>query len=207
MRRDLSKPLETGLRTFVAIELPAELQADLGQIAPTLSDPGRILKVVAPDLLHLTLRFLGSVPKDRISSIEEASREAAEGPDGFRLSLSQIGSFPGRDRYPRVIWVSLEHDEGYRRLESLQRRLEDALDTRGFGRERKRFSPHLTLARVREGAPLAEVKQIGEAVARMSENRKIEGAFEVEWITVMRSELNPSRPRYTPLAMVPLGLT
>jgi 2'-5' RNA ligase len=203
MAPNLSKRPAGTIRTFIAIELPAPIRAALASIGDQLSGHAGVLKLVAPDLLHLTVRFLGGVPPERIAAVEQAAQEAAAGFPPFRLQLGPVGSFGGSA--PRVVWVGLRRDAGTEALHRLFGRLEDALYAHGFERERRPLSAHLTLARVREEAPRPLVRALGETVARLAAGPPPSGSFEVEALTVMRSDLSPQGPRYTPLAHAPLG--
>jgi 2'-5' RNA ligase len=202
MAPNLSKPPAGSIRSFVAIELPVEIRAALAAVEDGLREHASILKLVAPELLHLTVRFLGQLPADRIGAVEEATRTATESYPPFRLRLAMVGSFGGAA--PRVVWVGLEQDGGVQALQTLYGRLEDALRARGFERERRPLSAHLTVARVREDAPRALARSVGETVARLAARELPSGSFEVDALTVMRSDLSPRGPRYTPLARVPL---
>jgi 2'-5' RNA ligase len=104
-----------------------------------------------------------------------------------------------------VLWVGLERDEGYRSLEALFGRLEDALDARGLGREERAFAPHITLARTRDEISSAQRRALGEAIAAVRQRNRVTGAFAVRELIVMRSDLSRTGPRYTPLATLPLA--
>lgn len=202
MAPNLSKGGTGTVRTFVAIELPEPVRATLAWVEERLREHARILKLVAPELIHLTVRFLGAVPIDRLSAVEEAVRAAAGEERCFRLHLATVGAFGGAT--PRVVWVGLADDRGVEVLQRLYRRLEDGLDVHGFERERRPLSPHLTVARVRDGAPHAEARALGKTVTRLKAELSPSGSFEVTALTVMRSDLGPTGPRYTPLARAPL---
>jgi RNA 2',3'-cyclic 3'-phosphodiesterase len=203
MDMSLSKPESAPVRTFLAIDLPSGERARLGRLQTDFAEFASFLKWSSPELLHITLRFLGNVPAARLSLVEDAARAAAAQTQPFSLHLSGLGAFP-TGRSPRVIWVGLERDAGYATLEHLFIAAEDCLDASGFGRESRAFSPHITLARTRDAVPATERRHIAETLARVQAERDVHGSFDVTSLVVMQSDLRPTGPHYTPLATVPL---
>ena len=126
------------IRLFVGIELPDELKERLAAICNGV--PGA--KWVGPENLHLTLRFIGEVSEARFADVD-AALSAVRAP-GFELTLSGIGHFSS-GKVPRVLWVGVEKNEplGY-----LHGRVEAACARAGLDSERRKFSPHITLARL-----------------------------------------------------------
>ena len=132
---DPSTELRTGsLRLFVAIELPGEVREALGRLQHELQRRGlEKLRWVRPESIHLTLKFLGETPAEKVPAIEEAlSRWANDGPVPREMSLGALGGFGG-SRYPRVLWIGLEGD--LQSLHALQTRIVTALSEIGFPRE------------------------------------------------------------------------
>lgn len=205
----LSKPAENkraeNVRVFLALELPPLLKSSLGEVADHLASHASVLKFVAPDAIHLTVRFLGSIPVARLSAVEQAAREAASRAEPFRLSLDRIGSFPAGGAFPRVIWVGIKRNSGYDSLQHLFASVERELANRGFPADQRALSPHFTLARVKEYPPREDARRLGETLARLAAEIEPCGSFEVKALTVMRSDLAPAGPRYTPLSHVPVG--
>jgi 2'-5' RNA ligase len=203
MPTTLSKGDTSNIRTFLAIELPARLRPVFDGLAEELAPHAGCLKIVAPELVHLTVRFLGGVPSERIPEVEKAAQEAANRVARFRLTLAGVDAFPPNRGRPRVLWVGIEPGSGADALHRLFLGVEDALETRGFGRDPRGLSPHLTIARVREGVRREELGGVIETLVRMRSAAR--GRFEVGALTVMRSDLSPRGPSYTPLARSPLG--
>jgi 2'-5' RNA ligase len=183
------------LRLFVAVELPPEVLEKLTQLQTALRRRGLDgLRWARPEGIHLTLKFLGETPADRVSAIREALARAADGVPSHRLSLGEMGTFGSR-RMPRVLWVNLKG--GVDALGDLQRRVEDELEREGFPRERRKFSPHLTLARVRQESAGSVGNAIEEALRVVSPP---DGVVEVNEVSLMRSTLRPSGAIYERLA-------
>jgi len=189
------------IRSFIAIELPEEAKEGLARLRKELDrDEHKFVKWVDPGGIHLTLKFLGNIPSKRITEITEAIKEAAQGISPFHLEISGLGAFPSL-RQARVLWVGIggEVDE----LSRLQQNIDSALAALGFAKEERSFVPHLTLARIRQGASPPERRSFGELVGSTIFEDKYH--VEVEAINLMRSQLTPAGAIYTCLSAVGLG--
>ncbi|HEX9056980.1 MAG TPA: RNA 2',3'-cyclic phosphodiesterase [Ktedonobacterales bacterium] len=192
-------------RTFVAIELGDQARAHLDREIARLR---RVLPSVrwgVPDSMHLTLAFLGELDDERLAAVEEATEDAAHAIRPFSLRVTGLGAF-GPTYAPRVIWAGLAGD--LPRLSQLQQALAAALAVRGFARDERPFSPHLTLARVRERLPIAEVGRLRSLIDDSPHLRDPapDATIPVDHISVMKSELSRPAARYTCLRAVPLGM-
>ena len=134
------------IRTFVAVDLPEEVERGIGAAARSLRD-ARIegLRAVRPEGVHLTLKFLGDVPESRVDEIGHAMSETVAGHRQFEVSTGGFGAFPNTRR-PQVLWVGISGRLGP--LMGLQADIEAALGIQGFQAETRPFHPHLTLARL-----------------------------------------------------------
>jgi RNA 2',3'-cyclic 3'-phosphodiesterase len=203
MGGDLSKlERDVSARIFLAIALPPSLRAELAVLESSFASHATHLKWSAAELLHITVKFLGDVPVGRLGEVEDAARQAASLTAPFRLTTSSLGAFPNV-RAPRVIWVGLEQDEGYEEMQRLFVRLEDGLAQRGFPRETRPFSPHITLARTRDRITAAERAELGTTLQQRQQKRLVPTSWRVGELLVMRSDLSRAGPRYTPLAAAP----
>ncbi|MDI7277312.1 MAG: RNA 2',3'-cyclic phosphodiesterase, partial [Anaerolineae bacterium] len=140
-----------GVRTFVAIELDVDLRTTLGELQGRLrrAPLARLGRWVAPEGIHLTLKFLGNVPAGRVPELGEALRRACARIAPFEIAIAGLGCFPSYQR-PRVLWVGVEEPTGS--LERLYSAVERELERVGFRPEGRPFTPHLTLARVSDHA-------------------------------------------------------
>ena len=181
------------IRAFIAIELPQEIKAELGKLQGRLNLKGdHCVKTVDSEAMHLTLKFLGNIAVEKIEEIKTAMGESAGNTGPLQLRLGGIGCFPGVQR-PRVIWISLEGQlDG---LHSLQRNLEAALERLGFPSEKRSFTAHLTLARVRDNCLPAQRQQLGEMVRDLDYRPTI--TFTASHISLVRSVLKPQGPEYS----------
>jgi len=188
------------IRAFIAIELSDAVKDSLSSIRHMLRPAEHpYVKWVAPEGIHLTLKFLGNIAQDRVPQITEAIAQAAQDVAPFQIQIGRLGAFPNMGR-PQVIWVAIEGEvEG---LIALQRGIDQALIPLGFAPESRSFTPHLTLGRLRERASPAERKRIGERMIAT----EFEGgsAMEVSEISLMRSKLTPQGAIYSRIASVEL---
>lgn len=189
------------LRLFVAVTLPPEARDALAEVIGRLRAANlRGVRTVAPEGVHITLKFLGNVDATRVSELSEALTGAAHGAMPFRLALRGLGAFPD-DRAPRVLWAGADGDTDA--LGALARRVDDACARLGFSRERRAFSPHLTIARLRESANGADRRRAADALAAIGLDDS--GGFEVSAFHLIKSTLTPSGARYETLHSVPIG--
>ncbi len=188
------------IRAFVAIELPGEARSKLAEIQTKLKAAKFNAKWVAPESIHLTLKFLGGVTQGTADSVVEVMKEAAIIAQPFQLEVSGLGVFPNARRV-QIIWAGLTGEVD--KLLDLQKEIDSGLSRLGFAPEARPFTAHLTIARMRDEASLAE-----RAVAnRQVEATKFEAAsLRVESISLMRSQLRPHGPIYTRIGSVLLSL-
>jgi 2'-5' RNA ligase len=189
------------LRSFIAIELSDEVKAGLRKLQGELKSPGdTFVKWVAPDGIHLTLKFLGNIAPQKVGQIVRVMEQAAAGVSPFRLTVSEVGAFPNL-RQPRVLWVGIKGE--IEKLLTLQRDIDDGLVPLRFAKELRPFTPHLTLARLREGAFSGDKRSFGEMVAKKAP--KVYYEMVVGGVNLMRSQLLPGGAVYSRLAEVKLG--
>jgi 2'-5' RNA ligase len=191
----------TRLRLFVAVLLPPEWKSYLAARARDLERVALgYTRWVAPDLMHLTLVFLGWQPAERLAAVAEATAAGAESVAPFELSLGRLGHFGGR--VPRVLWVEARAREGH--LQRLHAALCQELATRAVAFDAKPIVPHVTLGRAqRQARPAA-----GRALtARLAAPRwpAPPPPCTVRAVALIRSDLSPRGPRYTTLGEYPLA--
>ena len=191
------------IRSFIAIELPDELKLGLTQLQSRLKLAKQPwAKWVDPYSIHLTLKFLGNIVIDRIGEITRAIEDAAQGITPFHLEVKELGVFPNMRRV-QVIWVGVSGEVD--KLGQLQQGIESNLAHLGFAPESRPFSPHLTLARLRDRAPFDERQRFGQLIA----GTKFEAvyAIEVDAISLMRSQLTREGAIYSRISSVGLKKT
>lgn len=194
------------IRTFLAVELGDDLrnqirlvQQDLRQRLDRGSSKDIRITWVQPSSIHLTMKFLGDTDEERIGPIREALERAMSGFERVTMPIERLGVFP-RLQQPRVLWVGpsaqWEQGDDAKRLVALHRVVEDCCQPFGFAPEDRRWSPHLTLARVKEGE-----RHVGQALAKSGVlDRPISlGLLAVNSVVLMKSELRPGGAVYTKL--------
>jgi len=189
------------IRCFIAIELPDEIKRGLVQLEAQLKSGNQPwVKWVDPYSIHLTLKFLGSVAVDRIDPITRAMGKAVQGASPFHLEVKDLGVFPNLRRV-QVAWVGVSGEVD--KLVQLQQRIESNLAGLGFAPESRRFTPHLTLARLRDRASPDERQRFGQLIA----DTKFEAAytFQVEAISLMRSQLTREGAIYSQIGSIELN--
>ncbi len=186
------------VRTFVAVEIDEAVRRRATGLVETLRTSVEGVSWVAPENLHLTLKFLGDVKEEDLAAVCEAVTKAAAGAAPFDLAIRTLGAFPRIDR-PNNVWLG--GGEGSDALADLAERVERALKPLGFPREGRAFEPHLTLGRVRRGgrAPAALVRLLRENAGFEA------GRCRIGQIVVFSSQLTPKGAVYTPLCRAPLG--
>lgn len=183
------------MRTFVAVELPAEIKNQIATLQAELKRIPAQVSWVKPGNIHITLKFLGEVGEDKIGEVFSATEAGCQGVKKFKISLKGVGGFPNLRR-PRVIWVGTRNGE--KELTELQSRVETELEKKGFPKEERKFTPHFTIGRVR--VPQG-VEKLTQAVERIEFSTP---EFEVNEVIVMQSQLNPTGAIYTPLRKIGL---
>ncbi len=134
------------MRIFIALELPESVRERLGQLQEKLKGTENRIRWVDPSLIHLTMKFLGEVKENNLEKVIQTARNAAGRFSVFKMKIGKMGVFPSFSS-PRVIWVGIE--EGKDKLETLAAELEEKLGQQGFSRSSRKWTSHLTLARVK----------------------------------------------------------
>ncbi len=189
------------LRSFIAVELPEGIQQAISLCTARLKAvlPGRLVRWVAPQNIHLTLQFLGEVSPADLDRLADALQAETASHAGFEGQVSGLGIFPDRYR-PRVLWVGMQAPDD---LPTLQRGVQAVTTRLGFPADRHAFSPHLTIGRVNQDAERAEIPKIQPALQKADPG--LLGSFIVESIHIFKSDLRPSGPIYTRLHTLPLS--
>jgi 2'-5' RNA ligase len=190
------------VRTFVAIPLTRPVLDHLMELQQSLSrgEGGAAGRWVRPEGIHLTLKFLGDVPSEKLSDVYRTVQQSCGGRQAFELEVGGLGCFPNARR-PRVIWAGIHEESG--QLVDLQRAVEASLESLGFRREGRAFTPHLTLARIKQRASSRDIAALGQAVAASQEEKRI--TMRATHVYVIKSDLRPEGAIYTVLSETPLG--
>jgi 2'-5' RNA ligase len=186
-------------RTFIALELNEALQQFLGNVISRAALELPNLRWVDPAGIHLTLAFLGYLTDEQLETAIDAAQVAALQSVPFEYRLKGLGIF-GSSSQPRVIWMGVDDLPSWRiqgsPLQHVHRILSRELELRGFEVEKRPFSPHLTLARIKQ--PLSPDEQ--QRLQRLLHSRlagSSSAVYPVNTLCVMKSELSRSGAQYT----------
>jgi 2'-5' RNA ligase len=189
-------------RLFIAVELTAEVKQGLARVQDDLKRqlPPKVVRWTQPDGIHLTLKFLGDTPADKVAAIGQAIGKAAAGFTPFSFDVAGFDCFPN-PRRPNVLWVGVP--EMPKALAGLQRAVDLHVHALGYEKENRPFSPHLTLGRCNKSISPAEQQKLAEVIARTQVARL--GTVPVHEMILFQSDLRPTGPVYTALAHVGLA--
>ena len=193
------------LRLFTAVELPAAWRSALaGQTRALESAAPGFGRWVEADLMHVTLVFLGAQPPNRVSEIEAAMDRAAASSEPFEVAPASLGSF-GSPRALRVIWAGVQ-DTPRGCLERLHGALTRELRGQGLEMEEAAFRAHITLGRAKRGASADLSTAMFRSIQDSQKRRPLElEPFECAHVSLVKSDLRPTGPVYTPLHRSMLG--
>ena len=190
------------LRTFIAVELPAELRQRVESTTASLrQEIGLLVRWIPVENMHLTLKFLGDIAPSNVEMLSQMVRGEADLFPCFEFHVGGLGSFPNIKR-PRVLYIGIQAPAT---LEALQRGIESATRRLGYESEERGFSPHLTIGRVRQNVTATEQ----QTIRRLLEQTEIDslGTARVDSVHLYRSDLRPSGSVYTRLYSAPLRNT
>ncbi|MEG1799382.1 MAG: RNA 2',3'-cyclic phosphodiesterase [Synergistaceae bacterium] len=181
------------IRTFVCIDIPEkQREAISGWMSECRRAADSNLRWVQPRTIHVTLKFCGERTIETVNALKDELAKINK-PETLTISAGGIGGFPNLKK-PSVIWTRVLGDLDS--LQKIQKEVEFAANRAGIPKEPRPYTPHLTLARNSSCSPLPD-KLIGAMTER---ELKLE-PWRVSEIILMKSELLPSGPRYTPLAL------
>ena len=188
------------MRIFVALDIDDEIRERIAHFIAEMRLLAPDIRWVAPESLHVTLKFIGEKPDAAVKQVQE--RISSISATGFDLSLRGCGLFPSA-KSARVFWIGIEAGTELAKLTS---QVEEALTEIGIPKEGRAFSPHLTLARVGSGAPGRRKddksnKRFAKLQQRLTEISTPEfGTMSAREFFLYRSQLSSQGSRYTKIA-------
>ncbi|OGX17104.1 MAG: 2'-5' RNA ligase [Omnitrophica WOR_2 bacterium RBG_13_44_8b] len=179
------------MRTFIAIELPEEIRDALAKLEQQLKSAQADVKWVAPENIHLTLKFLGEIDDKKSESIINITNDIASHENPFQARISSIGAFPKMSAL-RVIWVGI--DKGDEETRKIALELENLIAKLGIPKEDRPFSSHITIGRTRSAINRERLVQELNKFGGQLTQENLE--FSVTKITLFKSTLTPHGPIY-----------
>ena len=178
------------IRCFIAFDMSNnEVLRELRDAQNKLRNTGADLKIVKPENIHITMRFLGNILPDMVNRIYNEIEQVSFTP--FDADIQNVGTFPTAKR-PRVVWAGIQ--EGATELKAISNQIELRLQKLEFKRDARSFSPHITIARVRTGRNRVELIHCIEEL----KDYKF-GAVRIECLRLKKSQLTPKGPIYSTL--------
>jgi RNA 2',3'-cyclic 3'-phosphodiesterase len=181
-------------RGFIAIEITPTEQ--ITEFEHAIQKTSADVKLVEPENIHITLKFLGDTDETLIDAIDQCIKETAQNTKPFQITLQGTGVFPNQN-YLKVIWIGI-NDGGI--IQNIARPLDEKLTGLGFSKENKGYTPHLTIGRVRTA------KNKDQLLKVISQYKTIEFSTQtVHSIILKKSLLTPTGPMYTTVREIKLG--
>jgi RNA 2',3'-cyclic 3'-phosphodiesterase len=194
-------------RTFIALEIHEALQQFLAETIHQLSQALPDIRWVDPHGIHLTLAFLGELDDKQLGKASQAVEEAAQKAIPFEFRIKGLGVF-GPQQQPRIIWIGVEDLPSGKiqasPLHYAHHLLSKALELRGFELEKRPFSPHLTLARIKQPLSLESMQRL-QRLLHSGLAATYSAFYTVQSLCVMKSELFRSGAKYSCLKAYRLG--
>jgi 2'-5' RNA ligase len=176
-------------RLFVSLAIPAGEKKKIHRVAGVLRDGGMPVRWIDPTLYHITMKFLGDVPSEKIETISEALLKVAKENHAFEAELQGFGAFPTL-RKPKVLWLGVKPTPP---LRCLKHDVEWALSQVGFEREARAFHPHLTLGRVGDDGVAGAFRGLDQVAADL----EYHGSFPVATVNLMSTRFSKTGPQYS----------
>src|SRR5215470_2788154 len=175
------------MRVFIAVDLPNEIRKSLADVQDELSPLSHSVRWVAPESIHITLKFIGEMPEKQLEDIDTELRGFTWKP--FTITVRGVGFFPGK-RSPRVFWAGMEAPT----MQDLAEELDSRMERLGFDKEKRAFRPHITLARARD----TRIDSALVTGASQYEEHAF-GSFTADRVFLFKSNLKPSGSVYEKL--------
>lgn len=134
------------IRAFIAVDLPESVRKNLYQVTLNIKNEIEGFRVISPENMHLTLKFLGNITVSLAQKIKDILDETAKDFKKIDMTLGQIGVFPNLSS-PRIIWIA--PDKGIEKIVRLKENVDSKLSSLGIAKEDRPFKAHLTLARLK----------------------------------------------------------
>ncbi len=170
-----------------------DIRKALAQVESHLKYAGADVKWVKPEIVHLTLKFLGEIDEKKSAEVCAAMDSITRTVKSFELSVKNIGAFP-KIEHPRVVWVGL--DKGSAEIAALASQIDEALAHIGFNKESRPFSPHLTIGRVRSSLNKDKLKEKMVSATASIDISSVP-PHQVSSIVLFQSTLTPQGSIYT----------
>jgi 2'-5' RNA ligase len=179
--------MQEEIRCFISIDVEdPKILSGVRAVQSSLRSVGADLRIVGGENVHVTLKFLGNVQPEVLSKVKSVLSGLSFSP--FTLELKGAGAFPNLNRIS-IVWVGI--GTGAAEVEAVYDQVEEGMSGLGFARENRRFSPHITIARVHTGRKREELARL---LAELTENSF--GSFTAEKVRLKQSILRSGGAQY-----------
>jgi len=180
-------------RGFIAIDIGS--LPKIVEFEKKIKQTGAIVKLVEPENIHITLKFLGETNENKIDEIEKIIKKTVEGIKPFNIQLKSTGVFPN-ENYIKIVWIGIQNSE---KIAQIASKIDEGLSEIGFSKEKREFSAHLTIARVKSAKSKDQLLKVIE------NDKEFEFAdIKVESVKLNKSELTQKGPIYTTIKDIKL---
>ena len=182
------------IRTFIAVDIPVSQK--IKDLIAEIKKTGVNAKLVEPENIHITLKFLGDTNTALVNDIEKIIKESTDKISPFEIKLRNVGVFPNTN-YIKVFWIGVENTEI---LGKISKEIDRKLSELDFEKERREFSAHLTIARIKSAKNKEKILQL---------IKKYNGVefqnVPVDRIILKKSQLTQKGPIYTNIREITIG--
>jgi 2'-5' RNA ligase len=183
--------MNENIRTFIAAELPEKIKQEINNYIISLKKTAPEVKWVKARGIHITIKFLGEISLQLCEQVKGDLSGISDIAKPFKITINDSGAFPNKHR-PRVIWLGLEQD-AENSLVKLHKWVDNKLSPLGFEKEKRKYSPHLTIGRVKKP------EQLNKLFQYLDETPLPVSTFDVNEIVLMQSELKSTGAVYAPI--------
>lgn len=185
------------IRSFIAFETPDHVRRIVREIQQQLQQAKADVRWETEEKFHVTIKFLGDVNENKLPQIISQIEETVTKYPIYNVKYEKLGFFPNKHS-PRVIWIGCTNPDTT--LISIKEELEENLINYGFESEKRKFTPHITLGRIKS------LKNINNLISTSEKINFEPMTAYITHITVMRSVLEPQGSQYSILKKIPLKL-
>jgi RNA 2',3'-cyclic 3'-phosphodiesterase len=189
------------VRTFIAADFPPGIIEKFEKIIQYFKTktPNQDLKWVAPENLHITIKFIGDTSSKKLVQVKSVLTNALSKQPAFNIAIEGLGMFPNA-KQPRVIWLGIADGQALIKIHQI---IDQALEKVEIDQDLRRFNPHLTIARIQRTTSPDRAKKIGDTLSQLKVDSL--GNIRIDAVHLYQSELTPTGPIYTRLLSVPLN--
>jgi len=183
------------MRLFIGVRVPDEIRNRMAEVGRKLESKAKEARVVSPENLHVTLKFLGEVKEEDVSRIASILEDGLKNTAAFKATVKGSGVFPD-EKNIRVFWIGMDSQGELKKLNIL---IENRLEEAGFRKE-GRFREHITIARFKSTPKISFLKELMEKY-----REEMFGEMEIGAVELIKSDLRSSGPIYTTVITIPFG--